>query len=317
MSNKRQQIPNKVSFLHRLYTNRAFLLMVLPGVAALIAFNYLPMFGIVIAFKNINYTKGILNSDWVGLKNFEFFIKTPDALLITRNTVLYNLSFIILGLVASVTCAILLNEVVSNRLRKFYQSALFLPYFVSWMVVSYLVYAFLNADYGFVNRIALSLFGLKAGDWYSKLSVWPFFIVFLNLWKFTGYNSIIYFASIMNIDPELYEAAEVDGASKLQQIFKITVPHLVPIMTILTILAVGRIFNADFGLFYQTTMKLGNGILKPVANVLDTYVYDSLINIGDLGMASAASLYQSVIGFVVVLAANAIVKKIDRDNSLF
>lgn len=308
---------DKNSFFHKIVTNKAFLLMILPGIILEIIFHYLPMFGIIIAFKSVNYAKGILKSDWVGFKNFEFFLKTPDALSITRNTVLYNLIFIFLGLVIAVFCAIVLNEIVNVNLKKFYQTAMLLPYFLSWMVVSYLVYSFLSYDYGFMNRVVLKLFGQEGITWYTNINVWPFILVFLHIWKVTGYSCVIYFAAIAGIDPELYEACEMDGASRWQKISNITIPFLKPIMIIMTTLAVGRIFNADFGLFYQTTLRLGNGILKPAADVIDTYVYDALINMSELGMASAASLYQSVVGFITIMIANLIVRKIDRDSSLF
>lgn len=305
------------SFFYKIVTNKAFLLMLLPGVILEIIFHYLPMFGIIIAFKRINFAKGILKSDWVGFKNFEFFLKTPDAFNITRNTVLYNLVFIFLGLVIAVFCAIILNEIVNMKLKKFYQTSMLLPYFLSWMVVSYLVYSFLNYDYGFMNRVVLKLFDQEGITWYTSINAWPFILIFLHIWKVTGYSCVIYFAAIAGIDPELYEACEIDGASRWQKIWSITVPFLKPTMIIMTTLAVGKIFNADFGLFYQTTLRLGNGILKPAADVIDTYVYDALINMSELGMASAASLYQSIVGFITIMIANLIVRKIDRDSSLF
>jgi putative aldouronate transport system permease protein len=291
--------------------------MLLPGVILEILFHNLPMFGIIIAFKNINYRKGILRSEGVGFKNFEFFLKTPDAFNITKNTVLYNLTFIFLGLIIAVSCALILNEITNVKLKKFYQTSMLLPYFLSWMVVSYLVYSFLSYDYGFMNRVALKLFGQEGIIWYTNLKVWPYILVFLHMWKVTGYNCVIYFAAIAGIDPELYEACEIDGASRWQKIWNITIPFLKPIMIIMTTLAVGKIFNADFGLFYQTTLRLGNGILKPVTNVIDTYVFDALINMSEVGMASAASLYQSVVGFITIMAANLIVRKIDKESSLF
>ena len=301
--------------MRELRKNPVLFLMLLPGMACLLLFNYIPMAGIVIAFKNINYAKGIFASDWVGLKNFEFFFNTPDAFNVTRNTLLYNLVFIVVGLVVAVLFAIALNEIRSKAAKKVYQSLMFLPYFLSWVVVSFLVYALLNPDYGFVNKIILEGMGIAPVSWYNEPKYWPYFIVFINLWKNVGYNSVIYFAAIPGISTEYYEAAEIDGATRWQQIRAITIPHLTPLMTIMTILNIGKIFHADFGLFYQTTMD--SGTLYPVTNVLDTYVYRAMKVTGDMGMASAAGFYQAVIGFILVLATNLIVKRIDPETSLF
>lgn len=299
------------------YKDLPFLIMVLPGLIFFLLFNYLPMGGLIIAFKQIDYSKGIFGSKWIGLENFNFFLKTPDALNVTKNTILYNSAFIILGLVVSLFFAITLNELRNKRMAKFYQSAMFLPYFLSWVIVSYLVFSFLSADYGIINNVLVKYFGKEAIDWYSNLNAWPFIIVFLNIWKYAGYSTVIYLAAIVGIDESYYEAAAIDGATKWQQITKITLPSLTPVITILTLLSVGRIFNSDFGLFYQATMQLGGGVLKPVADVLDTYVYQSLVKLGDIGMSSAACFYQAIVGFVLVLIANFIIKKIDSDNSLF
>lgn len=291
--------------------------MLLPGVILLLSFNYLPMIGLLLAFKKINYVTGLWHSKWVGFDNFEFFISTPDAFRITRNTVLYNLAFMGLGLVFAVLFAIALSQLRNPRLSKLYQSALFLPYFLSWVVVSYLVFSFLSPQYGLVNRVFFNLFGKEPIDWYTTQGPWPYIIIFLNLWKYVGYNAIIYLAGITGIDKTYYESAAIDGATKWQQVKNITLPHLKPIMIIMTILSLGRIFNGDFGLFYQATLQLGNGFLKPVGDVIDTYVYSALIKSGDIGMASAAGFYQSIVGFVLVLTVNYIVRKINKEDSLF
>lgn len=302
--------------LVRLKKNRTFLLMLLPGTLCFLAFNYLPLAGLVMAFKKVNYSDGFFRSPWVGFENFEFFFKTPDAFVITRNTLAYNAVFIVFGMLFAVSCAIALNEVKNQKLSKFFQSTMFLPYFLSWIVVSYLAYSFLSPSYGILNSVR-KFFGAEPLNWYAVQSPWPFFLIFLHAWKYTGYNCVVYLASIAGIDESLYEAAEIDGASKWKQILNITIPSLTPVIIIMTVLALGRIFNADFGLFYQVTLGLGNGILKPVAEVADTYVYSALRNTGDIGMASAANLYQSVVGFITILTANWIVKKISSENSLF
>jgi putative aldouronate transport system permease protein len=298
-----------------LYKNRVLFLMALPGVLALFAFNYMPMFGLIIAFKNLNFSKGFFRSDWYGLKNFEFFIKTPYAFTITRNTILYNLVFIAAGNLFAVACAVALHELRNRKTAKFYQSVMFLPYFLSWVVVSYLAFSFLSVDMGFINTRVLPAIGMKPIEWYSTREYWPTILVICNLWKYTGYNSVIYLASIVGILPEYFEAATIDGANKWQQIRKITVPLISPVISILVLLGIGRVFFADFGLFYQVPKN--TGALFDVTNVIDTYVYRTLVNSGDLGMSSAAGLYQAVVGFVLVLGSNLLVRKIDPSKAMF
>jgi len=308
-------------FIKNVKRNIPFYFMLLPGVVLILIFNYLPMAGVLIAFKNMSYGKSFLqnfmDSKWVGFDNFKFFLQTPDAYTITRNTVLYNLTFITLSLIVSVFTAIALNEIRNKKLGKFYQASLFLPYFLSWITVSYLVFSFINSEFGIMNRYVLKGLGMEGISWYTTPEVWPFIFTFLNLWKYAGYGCVIYFAAIAGIPGEYYEAAAIDGATKWQQIRNITIPFLKPIMIITTILAIGRIFNADFGLFYQASMGLGNGILKPVGDVIDTYVYQALTTTGDIGMSAAAGLYQAVIGFILVITANYTVRKISSENSLF
>lgn len=270
MSNNMQVGQNQIlcikkdSFIKKVIKSKQFLLMLLPGVVWLLVFCYLPMPGALIAFKDLTFFKSnifanFLNSKWIGLDNFKFFFVTPDALTITRNTVLYNLVFIGLGLVASVTVAIALHEIHSRRMMKFYQTTILLPTFLSWIVVSYLVYSILNPDIGVANTILVKDFHLKAISWYTTPKYWPFFLVFLNMWKGLGMSSVIYFAAITGIDTELYEAASIDGAKRWHQIWHITIPGITPQMYILTIMSLGGIFNADFGLFWQATMRLGGG----------------------------------------------------------
>lgn len=307
-------------FLQELIKNKSLFLMLLPGVIILLLNNYLPMFGVLIAFKNFkfhgsSFISSLLQSEWVGFKNFEYLFKTTDAFIITRNTLLYNIVFILIGLVVSVTTAVMLNEIRNAKLAKVYQSAFFMPYFLSWVVVSYITFAFLSMDNGFVNRVVLPAMGLDPIPWYSEPKYWPFILVFLNAWKWCGYNCLIYLATIIGIDREYYEAAMLDGANKWHQVTKITVPLLMPVIVMMTLMNIGRIFNADFGLFFQVPRNTGS--LFPATNVVDTYVYNSLMTMGDIGMSSAAALYQSVVGFILVLFTNRMVKKINKDYALF
>lgn len=290
-------------------------LMMVPGILYLILNNYLPMFGISIAFLDYNYVGGVFASPWVGLKNFEFLFATSDAWQITRNTLCYNAVFIGLNLFFSVSMAILLNEIRGNVIKRFYQSAVLLPYFLSAVIVAYLVYSFLNPASGFVNRSILEPLGIEDVSWYLEPVYWPFILVIANAWKYVGYGSIIYISAITGFDAEYYEAAIIDGATKWQQVRYITLPLLTPIITIMTILSIGRIFYADFGLFYQTPMQ--SGPTFPATNVIDTYVYRSLTTLGDIGMSSAAGLYQSTVGFLLVLLSNMAVRKINPENALF
>ncbi len=290
-------------------------LMMLPGVIYLLFNNYLPMLGIVIAFKDIDFAKGILLSDWVGFRNFEFLFRTADALIITRNTLLYNGSFIIINLVAAVGIAILLNEIRNNYLARFYQSVILLPFLISMVIVGYLVFSLLSMETGLINNTILPMIGMEGIQWYSEPKYWPFILTIVNIWKNTGYLCVVYYATIIGIDSEYYEAAEIDGASKWQQITKITIPLIKQVIIVMTLLQIGRIFYADFGLFYQVTLNAG--ALQSTTNVIDTYVYRALMNMGDIGMASAAGLYQSIVGFILVIGSNLVVRKIDSESALF
>lgn len=305
----------KKSLWSKAYKDRYLLLMLLPGFIYLLLNNYLPMFGIVIAFKQINYVDGIFGSPWVGLSNFEFLFGTSDAWVITRNTVLYNIAFIATSLVAAVAFAIMLNELKSRLASRFYQSVMFLPYFLSMIIVGYLGFSLLSQEYGFINKSILAPLGLKEISWYSEPKYWPYILTIVQLWKGIGYSTVIYLAAIIGIDREYYEAATIDGATKWQQVTRITIPLIMPIIIILTLLDIGRIMNADFGLFYQ--VPLDSGALFSTTNVIDTYVYRALLRLGDIGMSSAAGLYQAVVGFVLVLTSNWVVRKINKENALF
>jgi putative aldouronate transport system permease protein len=293
----------------------ALFLMLLPGVIYLLINNYLPMLGIVIAFKDINFSKGLLAGNWIGFKNFEYLFKTVDAFQITRNTILYNGAFIIINNVVAITIAILLNEVKNKVLSRFYQSAILLPYLISMVIVGYLVFSILSIENGFLNKTILPLFGMEPIAWYGEAKYWPFIIVIVNIWKNAGYLSVIYFAAVIGIEREMYEAAEIDGAGKWKQAFQITIPMISQVVIVMTLLQIGRIFYADFGLFYQVPMDAG--AIQSTTNVIDTYVYRSFMNLGDIGMSSAAGLYQSVVGFVLVMFSNFAVRRIDRESALF
>ena len=299
--------------------NAPLLLMAIPGAIWMIFFFYIPVAGNIVAFKDFRFHQdgfiaSIINSEWVGLKNFEFLFKTNTAWVMTRNTVLYNLGFIIIGTLFAVIIAVIMSMLRSKRKIKIFQTTMLFPYFLSWIIISFFAYSFLSPDKGMINAI-LTIFGQETVNWYFEPKYWPFIILFVGIWKNVGYNSILYFASIMGIDPAYYEASMMDGASKWQQIRHVTLPQIVPLISIMSILAVGNIFRADFGLFYNVTRN--SGVLAPVTQVIDTYVYKGIAASADLGMATAAGLYQSLVGCVLLLTANAIIRKFDQDSSLF
>lgn len=290
------------------------LIMCLPVIIYLFIFNYLPMGGIILAFKDFQFHKGIFGSDWVGFDNFEFFFNSQHAWRVTRNTVGYNIAGIILMLIVSVGLALLLYEFKKAIYIKIYQTAIILPHFLSWVIVGFITFALLHHQKGTFNQI-LNAVGLDSIEWYYQKVFWPFFLTILRLWKGFGMSCVLYYAALMGIDKNLFEAAEIDGASKWQITWRIKIPMLVPLMTILTILAVGRIFRADFGLFWQIPRQIGT--LWPVVDVIDTYVFKALRQVGDIGMGAAVGLYQSIVGFILILTTNAIVRKIESDNALF
>ena len=290
-------------------------LMFLPGAVYLFINSYIPMFGIQIAFRQYNAAKGVFGSPWIGLKNFEFLIKTKDAWIMVRNTLLYNIVFIILGTILAVTTAIILSEIRNKKAKQTYQTIILIPFLISMVIVSYLAFAFLSTSNGFINNTLVKVFGIQKIDWYNTPKYWPFILVIINVWKGLGYNMILYYATILGIDSTLYEAAVVDGANRWQKVVHVTLPGLKSTIIILTLMALGGIFRSDFGLFYQVPQN--SGPLINVTQTIDTYVYRGLMQNNNIGMSSAAGLYQSVVGFVLVITANAIVRKIDSDSSLF
>jgi putative aldouronate transport system permease protein len=301
--------------MKRIWKYSPLYLMMLPGVVYLLINSYLPMFGLVIAFKDINFTKGIWKSDWVGLQNFKFLFQTSDAFIITRNTLLYNIAFILIGLVVAVGFAILLNEVKSKIASRLYQSIIILPFLISMVLVSYLVFSMLSIESGFMNKTVLPGLGIEPISWYNEPKYWPLILTMVQVWKGAGYACIIYLAAIIGIDPEYYEAAKLDGASKWQQVCRITLPLISPVITMLTLLQIGRIFYSDFGLFYQVPMNAG--ALFSTTNVIDTYVFRGLLQLGNIGMSSAAGFYQSLVGCLLVMISNFVVRKINKENALF
>lgn len=314
-----KKIPLKVSAKKK----KTFLLltMVAPGAIWLLLLRYLPMFGIVMAFQDYKiYSKApslinnITHSKFVGLKNFKFLFATEDSWIMIRNTLLYNVTFIVLGLILSVLFAIILNEVTYKFVAKTYQTLMFFPYFLSWVVASYFVQAFLDPTSGLLTHLQAS-WGLTPTDFYNTTGPWPFILVICNIWKNTGYQVILYLAAIAGIDASQYEAARMDGAGKLQQVFYVTLPHLKTMIIILFIMNVGKIFNADFGLFFNVPMQSGS--LFPVTQVIDTYVYRAMLATQNYGMTTAAGLLQNLIGFICIMTANGIVRKVEPESSLF
>lgn len=288
--------------------------MLLPSVLYVFLFSYIPMGGIVLAFKNYNYREGIWGSPWCGLKNFEFFFKSGQAFTVTRNTILYNTAFIIVNTVLQMSLAIFISEIPGKRFKKTMQSFMFLPYFISWVVVSVIVFNFLSYDYGIINSLRTSL-GMNKIDFYTTPHYWIAILILVNAWKGVGYGTVIYLAAIMNIDVSLYESAEIDGANAWQKIFNITIPSLYPTMVILILLAIGNIFRGDFQMFYQLVGT--NGLLFNYTDVIDTFTFRALITSNDVGMAAASGLYQSVFCFITIMVANYLVKCYDKDYSLF
>lgn len=294
--------------------NAELSVMLIPGLVLLFVFSYIPMVGIIIAFKDYRNNLGIFGSAWNGFENFKFFFQSQDAWRIFRNTIGYGLLFIITTLIAAVFVAILLYEVKRKIALKFYQTSMILPHFLSWVIVGYITYMLLEPNMGVINQI-IRFFGGDGVQWYSEPKYWPIILPIVNLWKNIGLKMVMYYAALMGIDEELFEAAQIDGANRFKQIIYITIPSLVPLMTILTILDVGNIIRGDFGLFYNIPRDVG--LLYPTTDIIDTYLYRGLRTGDDIGITTAVGLFQSVIGFIMVVGTNLIVKKVAPDNSLF
>ena len=286
--------------------------MMLPGIIYLICNNYLPMFGILLAFKKVNFSIGIFKSPWIGLKNFEFLFATKDAAIMIRNTLLYNITWISLGMIISLFIAICMAEISKRKAAKVIQPIICFPSMVSAVILSYIVYSFLSTTYGYVSR---TFFPDSPINWYATAKYWPFILTIVHFWQSSGQGSIIYMASIGGIDKGLYESARIDGAGKMKQIFSITLPMLRPMIILMLLMSIGRIFNTDFGMFYQ--VPLNSGLILKTTQTIDTYVYRALLEMNNVGMSSAASVFQAVLGFILVVVSNTVVKLVDSDNALF
>lgn len=290
-------------------------LMALPGLLYLVVNNYMPMMGLILAFKKYSFAKGIFGSPWVGVENFNYLFNTKWAGIMFRNTVLYNLVFLVLNLIVAVSIAIFLNEVRSARAKKVYQTVILIPHLMSMVIVGYLVFAFLSGSNGFINKSILEPLGKEPINWYTSAQYWPVILTIVEVWKAFGFQSIVYYATIVGFDKTYYEAAVVDGAGTWRQIVSITLPLLKPTVIIMTIMALGRMFNSDFGLFYQVPQN--SGMIYSTTTTIDTYVYRAMMQNHDMGRSMASSFIQSVLGFVLVLTANAVVRRIEKDSALF
>ncbi len=297
-----------------LVKNGELTLLALPAIIYTFLFNYMPMFGLVLAFKDYKFNEGIFGSEWSGFQNFRFFFESDAALRVTVNTLGYNFVFIIIGIVINVIVALLLFEVKNKVSIKTFQTTMFFPYFMSWVVVAFIVYSFLSPSYGIINRVIIAL-GNEKVNWYFKSEVWPYILTLANTWKWLGYGVLINYAVLIGVDKSYYEAAQIDGASKFQMAMKISVPMMVPVILIQFILSMGRIFNADFGLFYQLTQN--SPLLYKTTDVIETYVFRALMDMHDIGMGTAVDLYKSVCGLFIVLITNRIIKKVNPEGALF
>lgn len=299
----------------RMYKYRFLYLLAVPGFIYLIINNYMPMVGLMLAFKNYSFAKGIFASPWCGLSNFSYLFSSKWAKIMFRNTICYNLAFIVLGTVLAIFVAIVLGEIRNARAKQFYQTVILIPHLVSMVLVGYLVYALLSYSNGFINKGILENLGMEGINWYTEPKYWPFILTIVNLWKGFGFQSIIFYATIIGFDKTYYEAAVVDGASIWQQITKITLPLLRPTVIMLTIMSLGRMFASDFGLFYQVPMNTGT--LYTATTTIDTFVYRAMMEDHDVGRSLAAGFLQSILGFVVVMITNTVVRKVDSDSALF
>lgn len=307
--------PGKKSTLAKMKQYIPLYVMMLPGLIYLIINNYMPMAGLLLAFKRVNYSVGLFASPWCGIENFKYLFSSSEAFGVFRNTILYNLAFIILGNAMGVFVAIALDAIHNKFFKRFSQVVILIPYLLSTVIVSYIVYAFLSGNNGFMNMTILPMLGLDTVSWYNTPEYWPVILVIVYLWMTFGYSSILYYSTLIGIDKSYYEAASVDGANVWAQIRHITIPALRPTIITLVLLAVGRICYSDFGLFYQIPMD--SGLLYSTTQTIDTYVYRSLINLNDIGRSTAGGFLQSILGFICVFIANTVVAKIDRESSLF
>jgi len=302
------------SFIYEIVKNKFLYLLALPGMLWFFVFAYLPMVGIIIAFQDFKAMKGIFGSEFVGLRNFQFFFRSGDWIQIVTNTLFLNTLFIIFNTAAAVFIAVMVTEVSGKWFKKVTQSVMIFPHFLSWTVVAMFVMAFVATDGGFINQF-LSLFGIESIQFLASPQYWPFILVLLKIWHGAGFGSIVYMATISGINPEIYESASIDGASRLQKIRFITLPLLKPTVILLTILAVGGIFNGDFGMIYAIVGR--NPLLYPTTDVIDTYLFRSMMDLGDMSMSAAIGFLQSLVGFILVLTVNSIAKKVAPESAIF
>lgn len=303
----------KNGFLKKIKRNRNLLYMLLPAMIYVIVFNYIPMFGVTIAFKDYNYVDGVLNSPWCGLENFEYLKISGKLWQLTRNTLLYNLAFIVLGIIFEVGFAIMLSEITKKTFKKVTQACMFLPYFISWVVVSTVMINIFGQN-GVLSNV-LAGFGIEDFSIYQQVKQWPIVMICVRLWKQTGYGTVVYLAAIAGLSQETFEAASIDGANIWQKIKYITIPGLKPTIFVMFLMAVGNVFRGDFGMFYQLVGN--NQLLLESSDVIDTFVYRSLITTPNIGMSAAAGFYQSVLCFITIVSVNWLVKKIDPEYTLF
>lgn len=286
--------------------------LAVPAIIYIFIFNYIPLYGLVLPFKDYKPRLGFFKSEWVGLKNFKFLLNNEQLMHAVKNTLLYNFFFIVLGTAVCLIVALMLYE-LSRRSVKIYQTACFVPHYISWVLAAYVVLIFLDMDYGILNKI-ITFFGGNPVLWYNDPKYWPFIIVISYIWKGFGYTAIIYYAALMGLDSSLFEAAELDGANKLQKMWHISLPGIKNMIIIMFIMSIGKVFNSDFGMFYNLPMN--SALLYPTTDVIDTYIYRTLINLGDVGISSAVTMVQSVLGFILVMVTNSIVNKIDSDSAM-
>jgi putative aldouronate transport system permease protein len=304
------------NFIKKLYKQRSLVILALPILILTFVLKYIPMAGIFIAFKDINYSEGIFKSPWCGFNNFKFMFASNAIWNLTFRTIGYNLVFILLGTVTPVVLALLLNELKSKSSLKIYQTAMFIPHFPSWVIVSYIAYVVLNPAYGVVNHL-ISIFGIEKIDWYSRPGAWILILPIVSVWKHAGYNSIIYYSSLLSISNDYYEAAAIDGASRWQMTTKISIPFLKPIIIIMTVMSLGNIMRGDFGLFYLVPQQEVYGVLTATTDILDTYIYRALKISGEIPMSTAVGLYQSAVGCILVLLSNKLIRRVDPERALY
>ncbi len=314
MGNQQPAVRKKRRSKTLIKTNLQLSILALPAFLLLLVFSYLPMGGLVLAFKKYNVVDGIFGSPWCGWANFEFFFSSQDAARVLRNTLLLNAMFITVSTILAVIFALMLFEIKKRWVVKTFQTIFVIPSLVSWVVVGYISYAILQPQNGLLNNV-LGMLGIQPIMWYSMPQYWPWILLFFSLWKGLGMSLLYYYAALMGVDESMFEAAKLDGANRLQMSWYISLPFLVPTIIILTILHIGNIFRADFGLFYNITQDIG--ALYPTTDVIDTYIYRALSQIGDIGMSTAVGFFQSIVGFVMIYLTNFIVNKIDSDKALF